>query len=131
VFRSRRFGIFRRADQIDEARRWWPLLQELHRLHLRPCLLNGLGSLFGGGSACVHARLTDFSHPHGLSPRESGIVLQMTRACQNASIARHLGLTVGTIENYKRRLYEKLDVTSEREVFTLIITHLFGAPAQT
>lgn len=197
--------------EIDEARRWWPLLQELHRLHLRTCLLNGLGSLFGGGSVCVlalaetgavfyrndawtrlahpldessliaralqfpagtpasfgggivywdvfaspredvrqcrlvffetddageapldvHARLTDFCHRHGLSPRESEIVLQMTRGCHNASIARRLGLTVGTIKNYKRRLYEKLDVTNEREVFTLIITHLFGDPAQT
>ena len=97
-------------------------MQELHRLHLRTGLLNGLGSLFGGGIVYWDA----FA-----SPRESEIVLQMTRGCHNASIARHLGLTVGTIKNYKRRLYEKLDVTSAREVFTLIITHLFGAPAQT
>ncbi len=34
-----------------------------------------------------------------------------------AAIAERLGITVGTAKNHRRRIYEKLDITTERELF--------------
>ncbi len=52
-----------------------------------------------------------------LSRREQDIVGLMLRGYPTKLIAGRLGLTQGTIKNYRRRIYDKLDVTTEREVF--------------
>lgn len=62
------------------------------------------------------SRLDRFSRLHGLTPRQSEIVALALEGHPNASIARSLGLTVGGVKNHKLRLYQKLDITSEREL---------------
>ncbi|MCW6507798.1 helix-turn-helix transcriptional regulator [Lichenifustis flavocetrariae] len=52
-----------------------------------------------------------------LSRREQDIVGLMLRGYPTKTIAERLGLTQGTVKNYRRRIYDKLDVTTEREVF--------------
>jgi hypothetical protein len=44
----------------------------------------------------------------------------------NARIAKKLRLTEGTVRNYRLRLYYKLDITTERELFFQFIAHLLG-----
>jgi DNA-binding CsgD family transcriptional regulator len=76
--------------------------------------------------------LAGFIAAHGLSSRESQILEKMMRGYPTAAISSKLGLSAGTVKNYKRRLYDKLDITHEREVFPLFIQHLLGgaeAPA--
>jgi len=70
--------------------------------------------------------LASFVQAYHLSPRESQILEKMMRGYPTGAISAKLGLTAGTIKNYKRRLYDKLDITTEREVFPLFISHLFG-----
>jgi DNA-binding CsgD family transcriptional regulator len=41
-----------------------------------------------------------------------------------ASIASRLGLKRGTIKNHRLRLYHKLDITTERELFLNYMQHL-------
>ena len=41
-----------------------------------------------------------------------------------ATIAERLGITVGTVKNHRRRIYEKLDITTERELFLQFFQHL-------
>ena len=70
--------------------------------------------------------LAGFIAAHGLSSRESQILEKMMRGYPTAAISARLGLSAGTVKNYKRRLYDKLDITHEREVFPLFIRHLLG-----
>ena len=34
-----------------------------------------------------------------------------------ATIASKLGISVGTTKNHRRKIYQKLDITTERELF--------------
>jgi len=52
-----------------------------------------------------------------LTPREIEIVQLILRGYPTSGIADKLGVSRGTIKNHRLRLYEKLDITSEREVF--------------
>ena len=58
-----------------------------------------------------------------LTPREKDIVSLIFKGHSGANIARILGLSLGNIKNHKRRIYRKLDITSERELFLMF----FGA----
>ena len=66
----------------------------------------------------------------GMTAREREIAHRALRGYPNALIARDLGITVGTVRNHRARLYAKLDITSERELFSLCLaTLLEGAGA--
>jgi len=57
----------------------------------------------------------------GLTPREKDIVGLALKGHSSSGIADSLGLSVGNIKNHKRRIYSKLDITSERELFLMYI----------
>ncbi|OWJ92589.1 hypothetical protein B6S59_19985 [Pseudomonas sp. A46] len=93
---------------------------------IRACRLIFVETLSAGylkGNA--QAPLQGFYQRYELSPRESQIVEKVMRGYCNSSIAKKLGLSPGTVKNYKQRLYCKLDITSEREIFSLFMQHLF------
>ncbi len=52
-----------------------------------------------------------------LTPRERELVQLVLAGHPTAAIAKRLGITVGTAKNHRRRIYEKLDITTERELF--------------
>lgn len=54
---------------------------------------------------------------HELSQRERQLVQLVLTGYPTAAIAEHLGIAVGTVKNHRRRIYEKLDITTERELF--------------
>jgi DNA-binding CsgD family transcriptional regulator len=54
-----------------------------------------------------------------LTLRESEIVRLILAGYPNALIADKLSLAVGTVKNYRSRLYYKLDVTTERELILM------------
>ena len=58
-----------------------------------------------------------------LTPREIDIVRLMLKGHPVIDIAAKLGIGRGTVENYRHRIYDKLDITTERELF-LEINHL-------
>jgi DNA-binding CsgD family transcriptional regulator len=74
----------------------------------------------------IRGAMASFVESHQLSPRESQIFEKMMRGYPTGSISSKLGLSAGTVKNYKRRLYDKLDITNEREIFPLFLNHLFG-----
>jgi DNA-binding CsgD family transcriptional regulator len=55
-----------------------------------------------------------------LTQREAEIVRLMLSGYPNALIAQKLCLSIGTVKNYRSRLYYKLDVTTERELILLL-----------
>ncbi len=68
-------------------------------------------------------RVEQFARLHSLTGRQKQIVLLCLQGHHNASIAERLDITVGGVKNHKLRLYEKLDVTTERELVSAILAH--------
>lgn len=68
-------------------------------------------------------RIEQFGRLHSLTARQKQIVALCLQGHHNASIAERLDITVGSVKNHKLRLYEKLDVTTERELVSAILTH--------
>ena len=60
----------------------------------------------------------------GLTHRERQIVELTLEGHPIASIANRLGVKRGTIKNHRLRLYQKLDITTERELFLTYVQHL-------
>lgn len=61
-----------------------------------------------------------------LSRRERELVGLVLAGHPTAAIAARLGITVGTAKNHRRRIYEKLDITTERELFLQFFHHAAG-----
>jgi DNA-binding CsgD family transcriptional regulator len=59
-----------------------------------------------------------------LTPREKEIVELILEGHPSITIAKRLGIGRGTVKNHRRRLYDKLDITSERELFLLYLDWL-------
>ncbi len=68
--------------------------------------------------------LDAFRSRHNLTPREAEIVRLVLIGYPNARIAETLGISVGTVKNHRHRLYYKLDITSEREMFHMFLSDL-------
>jgi DNA-binding CsgD family transcriptional regulator len=62
--------------------------------------------------------LDDFRRRHGLTRRETDILALALQGHPNTSIAQRLGISIGVVKNHKHRLYNKLDITTERELIT-------------
>ena len=62
-----------------------------------------------------------------LSEREQEVVLLTLKGYPVIEIARRLGLSRGTIKNYRLAIYRKLDITTERELFGEYMAALRGA----
>jgi DNA-binding CsgD family transcriptional regulator len=52
-----------------------------------------------------------------LTKREGDIVELTLKGYPIVEIARRLGISRGTVKNYRHRIYEKFDITTERELF--------------
>lgn len=65
--------------------------------------------------------LVAFKEAHELTPREIDVVREVVAGYSNGQIATRLGITVGTVKNCRWRLYYKLDITTERELFCMFL----------
>ena len=50
----------------------------------------------------------------------------MLRGYPNSAIATTLGLSAGTVKNHRSRLYTRLDITTEREIFSLFLNDILS-----
>ncbi len=64
-----------------------------------------------------------------LTQREISICHLALRGFPSASIAEQLGIAVGTVKNHRKSIYRKLDITTERELFLLLLNHV-GAQSE-
>ncbi len=69
-------------------------------------------------------RVLETFYAKTLTPREKEIVALILAGHTNHSIARNLGITSGGVRNHRVRLYAKLDITVERELFKLFLDHI-------
>jgi DNA-binding CsgD family transcriptional regulator len=62
-----------------------------------------------------------------ITPRERQIVELILAGYSNEAITKRLGISTGTVKNHRKRLYYKLDITSERELFALFLASLLDS----
>lgn len=67
-----------------------------------------------------------FAGRYRLTPRETEIVEYILQGHPPSLIATTIGVSVGTIRNHKHRLYYKLDITTERELFCMFFDLIMG-----
>ncbi len=54
-----------------------------------------------------------------ITPRETQVVAQVLEGHSSDSIARSLGISVGTVRIHRRNVYAKLDISSQQELFSI------------
>jgi DNA-binding CsgD family transcriptional regulator len=117
-----------RRDEIAEMRMLFPLLDSLHRLHRGLSRPPGRGPRKDPGLPPIDYRAAVDGYLQAeLTPRERDIVGLILLGHPTAKIAAKLKLSVNTIKNHKKRMYLKLDITTERELFLGFVNFLFEA----
>lgn len=61
-----------------------------------------------------------------LTPREREVVGLILRGYSSQSIGKMLGISAGTARIHRSNVYEKLEISSQGELFTLFLCSLFG-----
>jgi DNA-binding CsgD family transcriptional regulator len=64
-----------------------------------------------------------------LTPREKAIVRLIFSGYPTIEIANRLSVALGTVKNHRKRIFKKLDITTERELFLRLINHIDGLDA--
>ncbi len=59
-----------------------------------------------------------------ITPRESQVVAQVLEGHSSDSIARSLGISVGTVRIHRRNIYAKLQISSQQELFSIFFNKL-------
>lgn len=137
---ERKAGFSR--QEIAETKGLFPLIESLHRLHqrnVRQRLSAGIGQAgaiegverIGNAPGLppidFKAALDAFLQEK-FTPRERDIVRLVLFGYPSAKIGERLQLSMNTIKNHRKRLYRKLDITTERELFLIFVNFLFQDP---
>ena len=124
-------------QEIDRLNRLYPLLTGLNKAHLRTMNAQAaVEPLMGELSKTPAPPPLDFRTAvdgfiaSRLTPRERDILRLLLAGFPSSFIAKRLEIGIGTVRNHRKRLYTKLDVTSEREIFTLFIGYLTNEEAR-
>jgi DNA-binding CsgD family transcriptional regulator len=59
-----------------------------------------------------------------LTPREKAIVRLIFSGYPTIEIASRLSVALGTVKNHRKRIFKKLDITTERELFLRLINYI-------
>jgi DNA-binding CsgD family transcriptional regulator len=124
-----------RSHEIAEIRTLYPLIESLHQVHQRVIRAKDRRA------AAERSRQEDTDPEPGLvpidhkaalgsflqrelTPRERDIVNLILMGYPSIKIAERLKLSLNTIKNHKKRMYLKLDITTERELFLAFVNFL-------
>lgn len=74
-----------------------------------------------GAPTSLDTTINAFRDRWGLTEREVEIVGLILMGYPSVAIVERLGISAGTVKNHRYRLYSKLDITTEREIFMLAL----------
>ncbi len=119
-----------RKRELAEVKHAYPMIDGLHRLHLKFSSRSALAKELHrepppGLPPLSYGTALDSFLSGKLTPRERDIMRLILLGYPNAKSAELLRLTVHTIKNHKKRMYKKLDITTERELFLNFIGSVF------
>jgi DNA-binding CsgD family transcriptional regulator len=115
-----------RVQEMADLQSLFPLIDSLHQLHLRLTPGQKIADTTpkpGLRPIDHQAALSAFLR-HELTPRERDILHLVLIGYPNVKIAERLRLSVNTVKNHKKRMYLKLDITTERELFLAFVNFL-------
>jgi DNA-binding CsgD family transcriptional regulator len=118
IFLDRSTRMYR-EEEIETLRNRFSVFAALHELDTRtraPSYLR-TNAPTAPGAAPVNAAQASADLWPELSARERELVDLILKGHPNATIAAKLGIAAGTVKNHRARIYEKLDITTERELF--------------
>lgn len=118
IFLDRSTKMYR-DDEIETLRSRFPVFAALHELDTRTRMPDYLRTNAPAvpGAAPVNAMQASAELWPELSIRERELVELILKGHPNATIATRLGIAGGTVKNHRARIYDKLDITTERELF--------------
>jgi DNA-binding CsgD family transcriptional regulator len=90
--------------------------------------------LDGGVRALFHTKLKAALENAGrslLSPREKNVLDYSLRGFSAKATAKHLNVSAGTVRLHRHNIYAKLEVTSQSELFALVLKALTDANSET
>jgi DNA-binding CsgD family transcriptional regulator len=126
IFLDRSSGRFSPFD-VASLKAHFPVFEALHALDLRsrqPGFRRTLQpSRLGAEPVSVQGVTVPEDLWPALSNRERQIAQMALSGHPTAGIARKLSIAVGTVKNHRRSIYDKLDITTERELFLQYIDH--------
>lgn len=124
IFLDRTRQLFR-DNEVRLLKAQFPVFEALHNIDLRS-RAEGFRRTDAPPSPGLSPEGEPFI-PQGLwselTPRELQLVRLILAGHPTAAIAEKLGIAVGTAKNHRRRIYEKLDITTERELFLQFFFH--------
>lgn len=77
------------------------------------------------------ARIFDYSKtlvPKGISPREAEVAALILQGHSSHSIAANLHIAIGTVKVLRKRLYSKLNISSQNELYQVLFPSVMGLP---
>ena len=118
IFLDRSERAFRESE-IALLERAFPTFASLHALDIKARLPGFMRtpSTVSAGASPKREPALPVDLWRELSLRERELVQLILAGHPTATIASRLAITVGTVKNHRRRIYEKLDITTERELF--------------
>ncbi|MCK9787874.1 helix-turn-helix transcriptional regulator [Providencia hangzhouensis] len=75
-------------------------------------------------SVSNHYQNTDMQTRFGLTPRECEVVELILAGKGSPQIAQALFISLGTVKNHRKNIYQKLSINSQVELFNLLINRL-------
>ncbi|MDB9565740.1 helix-turn-helix transcriptional regulator [Providencia rettgeri] len=75
-------------------------------------------------SVSNHHQNTDMQTRFGLTPRECEVVELILAGKGSPQIAQALFISLGTVKNHRKNIYQKLSINSQVELFNLLINRL-------
>ena len=114
------------APTIEDYVVRWESLEADFQLAPRGKIITIERSLDGAPQLTLEDGLAGFRARWQLTDRETDIIRLILVGQPNSHIARNLGIGVGTVKNHRHRLYNKLDITTERELFSMFLSQMIG-----
>ncbi len=112
-FSAREFRLLERVAPIVNslALHHW---QDVHsRFEAEPSTFKS-----GAGHTKIENMVSALFGPR-ITPRETQVVAQVLEGHSSDSIARSLGISVGTVRIHRRNVYAKLNISSQQELFSI------------
>ncbi len=112
--------------EIATAKRIAPIVVELSQAHWKD--LVSKGELAEGDLVSDLIAAVSNTHSISLSPRQAQVALLVMQGHSSVSTGLRLGISPQTVKVFRKQLYKKCSISSQAELFTLMLPLLGSGP---
>jgi len=107
------------SRELANARRIAPLVTSLTSGHWKDLMAEGVMAEGEFVSSLIKA--TNRTHGISLSPRQAEVAMLVLQGHSSVSIGLKLGISFQTVKVFRKQLYRKCNISSQAELFNLIL----------